>query len=210
MSFLRLAKGVPDSYEVLLAEMPGRGFRHAEVATDSLVSYARELDEALKLIPGKPTVYLGHSLGALVAYELARLNPPQRLIVSACRSPSELHTKNEFLQQSSFSDQELLGYMRDFGNLPKEMSLGEEEAKFFLPILRADLLLLRGYQKRAEPLDCKLWAIGGDSDSIVSSSDLDHWQKFGRDFEKKIYPGGHFFPWESVVMADLFHRLEGQ
>jgi len=211
LSFLRLARGVPESYEVLLAEMPGRGFRHGEPQVDSLQEYVSELIDVVRQLPIKQTVYFGHSLGALVAYELAKAIPPDQLVVSACRAPNEIHSKSEFLQNSSFSDEELLGYMRDFSSLPKEMNLEEEYAKsFFLPVLRGDLSLLRSYEIKSEPVATDIWALGGDSDAIVSPEDLEEWRSFGKRFQKKIYAGGHFYPWESVVFSDLFSALEAR
>lgn len=200
LSFMRMLKLIPQSYQVLLAEMPGRGFRHEEKFVGSIQEFAREMERELGKLPKKPSTLMGHSLGALVAHEVAELVAVERIIVSACRAPGSEHGQENFLQTSSFSNQELTEYIFNNGSLPQEMAAALENSEaraYFLPVLREDLILIRDYEPSMKPHSCPILAISGDSDAMVSPDEMRKWGNFTPNFSEASFPGGHFFLWEN-------------
>jgi pyochelin biosynthetic protein PchC len=210
LSFMRLVRSLPARYQVMLAEMPGRGFRHGEPPCGSLKEFAGEAVRELKENSSLPTTLFGHSMGAMVAHEAALRwgDGLERLVVSACRAPGQAHGRKDFLERTHYSDADLLEYISGYGQLPQEMGGaldGEEARAYFLPVLRGDLALIKGYEASCSPVSCPLLAIGGEADQMVSPEDLSRWGNFTPAFEQKKFPGGHFFLWEyPSTLAALF------
>jgi hypothetical protein len=144
-----------------------------------------------------PFVLYGHSLGALVAFELARelrrrgVRPPAALVVSGRRAPA-CGLRREPL--CMLPRDALLLELRQFKSLPDPV-LGNE--RWFDEIqngLRAELALSDLYRYVAEaPLDCPIHAFMGSADPILEHDELAAWGKeTTKEFQIETVPGAHF------------------
>jgi len=145
-----------------------------------------------------PYVFFGHSLGALIGFELAcqlrRQNStdPVHLFVSGRRAP-QIPDPNPPIHQ--LPEAEFIDELRRFDGTPEEVLKHPELMEIFLPVLRADFALLETYEYTSEkPLDCPITAFGGLQDRKATREELAAWrdQTHG-DFRLQLFPGDHFF-----------------
>jgi medium-chain acyl-[acyl-carrier-protein] hydrolase len=146
-----------------------------------------------------PFAFFGHSMGALISFELTRLlrregiAGPRYLFVSARRAP-QLRDDNPLLhdQPECILVEQLTSR---YNSIPKTIVDDAELREMFLPMLRADLAVCETYQYvQEEPLDCPISASGGIDDRQVSQIDLEEWRDQTKaDFSLRMFPGDHFF-----------------
>jgi medium-chain acyl-[acyl-carrier-protein] hydrolase len=146
-----------------------------------------------------PFAFCGHSMGALISFELARRlirdrQPgPRHLFIGARRAPQlqddcpPVHTQNE----RAFVEQIAIRY----GALPNVIAHDPELMRLFMPTLRADIAVCETYEYRnGEPLDCPISVFGGRQDPGVSRSDLEAWRvQTTAQFSLRMFAGDHFF-----------------
>jgi medium-chain acyl-[acyl-carrier-protein] hydrolase len=197
--FRRWACDLPASVELVAVQLPGRENRLREALHYDLPSLVYQVIDELApcLADGTPFVLFGHSLGALIAFEVARglrrrsgLGPAG-LIVSG-RTPPQICSKR---QLHALPDTELLREIRQLDGIPMEIADHREMLDLILPALRADLTVDETYLYVKElPLNCPILALGGVDDPEVSPSDLIQWALHTQSgFSMKTFPGGHFF-----------------
>jgi acyl transferase domain-containing protein/surfactin synthase thioesterase subunit/NAD(P)-dependent dehydrogenase (short-subunit alcohol dehydrogenase family)/acyl carrier protein len=205
-------QGLADATEVVPVTLPGRGGAgddSPERRMEALVGrLAREL--ATQLAP--PFELFGHSLGALIAFELVRALRrhgralPERLIVSSCPAP---HLLAERPALHKLSDADLLAELRRFGGVPPAMFARPEFAELMLPPLRADLEVYGTYAYRREPrLEIPIIVCGATDDDGASVADLRAWREESADgfVNEHLFDGGHFYLFEHG--AKLLAALE--
>ena len=142
---------------------------------------------------------LGHSMGAWLAFELARElrrrgeRMPGLLIVAASPAPQRSRAIEPIHQ---LPDAEFVAEMsRRFDGIPPAVRANEELLQLLLPAMRADMRLLETYEYVEEPpLEVDIFALGGVEDHAVSATALADWRRHttGR-FSSRLLPGGHFF-----------------
>jgi 4'-phosphopantetheinyl transferase len=155
---------------------------------------------ALALRPhlDRPFAFFGHSLGALVAFELARRlrrnggPQPVRLFVSGCPAP-QARTREKSVH--SLPDAEFREELRRLKGTPAAVLDDDELMEVLLPTLRADFALCETYAFAPGPaLTCPISALGGLADDTVSHQDLDAWrEQAAGPFRLRMLPGDHFF-----------------
>lgn len=190
---------LPDDVEVCPVALPGRDRRIQEPPYTELAPLVTALAKGLAPLLALPYALFGHSMGALLAFELARQfrrqgqPAPTRLFISALQAPNlprpgpPLHT----LPDDAFVDQ-----MRARYNAIPELILQDRAMlALFLPTLRADFTLVERYAYTPDaPLDCPIVAFGGQQDTRVPPEVLQGWQHETRGtFDMHMLPGGHFF-----------------
>jgi medium-chain acyl-[acyl-carrier-protein] hydrolase len=194
--------------EVVAVEYPGRGTRWGEPPPESLGALVGRLAGELPGLWTGGFAFWGHSFGAGVAFELARLlrargGPlPCRLFVSGARPP-HLPSREPI---HALADVEFLRELRGFGGMPPEVLAHEELLELMLPILRSDFRLYERHDYRDEPaLPIPISAVGGLADVEVPVDEVLEWQRHtSRSFRPRFLPGGHFFAWETPDrVADL-------
>lgn len=199
MVYSRWRRAVPSWLSVLPVELPGRGARLGEPLQTDMAALARQLAaEILSRINGQYALF-GHSLGALLAFEIAHAlrdagaPPPLALIASGTAAPTRREDYERGFADPK-SDEELKEQLRDLQGTPPEVLANQELMELTLPILRADFLMCGRYQYRARaPLTCALHVLGGTGDR-ASQEQLVAWQREGRgSFILDMLPGGHFF-----------------
>ncbi len=190
---------LPDDLEVCAIQLPGRESRLREPTFTAVAPLVRELARALLPELSLPFALVGHSMGALIAFELVRLLrrehglSPVYLFVSARRAPQlpSLDAPIHLLPQPAFVDH----LLRRYNGIPQAVLREPELMEIFLPTLRADFTVIETYRYAAdEPLGCPITAFGGLQDDLVTRSELAGWQEQTRAaFDLHMFPGTHFF-----------------
>ena len=184
--------------EVWAATLPGRGRRIGEPARDSIARLVDEMTPDVARLTDKRYLLFGHSLGALLAFEMALrlrelgLPSPRHVFVSAFRSPERPNPNREMHR---LPDVEFLHELRRYGGTPDLVLNHREMMQLLLPTLRADFKLFETWRYReCPPLDCSITALAGLNDSVVTASEMEGWVRRTRqDFELQLFSGGHFF-----------------
>lgn len=204
---------LPPNVELCAGQPPGRETRFAEPAFKRVEDYVASLVTALQPLLDRPFALFGHSMGALMAFEVARalrargLPAPARLFVSAFRAPhlSALDERTHDLPEPEF-----IAYLRKLEGTPEEVLTNAELRELFLPLLRRDFELLDYYQHSpGEPLDVPIGAFAAARDTHARPADLEAWREHTRTFlGLRVFQGGHLYPGterEPLVRAVLEH-----
>lgn len=189
---------LPHAIELCPIQLPGREERLGEPAITRLSALIEALIPQLQPLLDKPFALFGHSLGALISFEvvreLRRQNQPMpvSLFVSGCRAP-QIPDFDRPIHR--LPDQQFLAALNHYNGMSEEVLQNPEVMQFFLPVLRADFAILETYfYKTEEPLPVPIVAFGGETDPKVSRSDLDGWQSQTQSqFSLTLLPGDHFF-----------------
>jgi medium-chain acyl-[acyl-carrier-protein] hydrolase len=194
-AFRGWAEFLPSTVELLPMEPPGRGKRFGEPLLDSVELIADDLLPAVLDVSG-PVALFGHSLGALVAFELAhRLRAHRReplvLLASGSRAPH----LGPVDPASALAGEEFRERLGELNGTPKEVLENDELMELMLPVLRADFVAADGYRcPPREPLDCPIVAFGGTADPEVDAPALLGWADHTAGaFEAHVFSGDHFF-----------------
>jgi surfactin synthase thioesterase subunit len=156
------------------------------------------LGDALEAYPDEPFAFFGHSMGAVVAFELARLlrrrnRPlPSMLVASGARAPQ---FRRGHVPPPEPSEAEFLNGLRRLQGTPAEVLGNPNLMELILPAIREDAAIYRHYIYAEEPpLDCPIRAYGGAHDPNVLREHLAAWEEqTTASFAVRIFPGGHFY-----------------
>ncbi|WP_282796365.1 alpha/beta fold hydrolase [Streptomyces sp. CC224B] len=196
-AFHELAGHLPDTVEVAAVQYPGRQDRFTEPVPDTLDELAAELAGAVAATLDRPTAFFGHSMGATVAFEVARKlrashpGAPVRLFASARKAP-HVDTRRAL----TFADDEaVMDYIRALGGAGARLLDEPELRELVLPVLRADFRLIAGHTHTpGAPLACPVTVVIGDEDASCTPADAREWARHtvaGQDTH--ALPGGHFY-----------------
>jgi medium-chain acyl-[acyl-carrier-protein] hydrolase len=198
LAYREWSRLLPPSIQVLPVLPPGRETRFSEAPYTHIEPYVEDLASALAPELQVPYALFGHSLGALVAFELARrmrasrLAAPVHLFVSGRIAP-QLTEHRRILHRLPTDD--LAREVTALGGIPAQIDLGDHRLGHLLAALRADLTVNETYAFRTEPvLDTAVTALGGTADPRVKDGELAAWraQTCG-PFALRTYRGGHFY-----------------
>lgn len=186
------------SVEVCAIIPPGRGPRHGEASPIRLEEIVDEVAEHIGATRDVPFALAGHSLGGLVAFEVARKLrqsggvQPVHLFASASPSP-QLERKD--FAAGDFGEEALIECLTKWNGTPKEVLENRELMKLFLPGIRADLRAFNSHRYvHQAPLDLDITAFGGIRDRIVEERQLAAWsEQTTQAFQLVMVPGDHFF-----------------
>jgi medium-chain acyl-[acyl-carrier-protein] hydrolase len=196
-SFRRWHRGTTGC-RTLVASLPGRGTRFAEEPLhdfDTLV--ARLADELAPRLTGRYALF-GHSLGAYLAYEVARRlpDPPSALLVSGADDPAGRLPR---ASRQSLTDAEFVAELRRMGGTPSVVLDNPELLEFLMPSIRADFAVVDSYVYRPGPqLDCPIHVLAGADDPHTTAAALDGWRlRTSGTTTYDVLPGDHFFVHQS-------------
>lgn len=213
--YLRWRRSLPAWIEVCPLELPGRGRRFSEPLQTDMPALVAQLAAELEGRLDLPYALFGHSLGALLAFELAQAlrrkgaSAARMLFVSGAPAPAhrEYHADLRIEQ----SDEQLLARLRQLGGTDEAVFQDPEMLLLTLPVLRADFLLCGRYRyDRRALLGCPIQAFGGRHDR-VSLEALSAWQdETAADFSMEMFDGDHFFinAHEARLLELMVERLQ--
>ncbi|MFZ6030198.1 MAG: thioesterase II family protein [Chloroflexota bacterium] len=196
--FRQWAQHLPSQIEVCPVQLPGRENRLHQPPVERMEALIAALAPALQPLLTLPYAFFGHSLGALIGFELARhlrrmqLPLPLHLFVSAARAP---HLPDPDAPIHHLPDAAFRQELRLLQGTPDEILQHEELFQLLLPCLRADFALFESYRYRPEaPLAIPLTVFGGRQDRKVSLEALAAWREHTqRACVTRLLPGDHFF-----------------
>ncbi|MFJ9648681.1 thioesterase II family protein [Streptomyces sp. NPDC004244] len=194
--YFPVARELSPRVEVLAVQYPGRQDRRAEPAVTDLQALADRIAGALGPWTDRPYALFGHSMGAVLGFEVARRmeaagSGPTELFVSGRGAPS-VDRADEWHPET---DEEVVAEIRKLDGTVDALLDDEETLRMILPALRADYRAVRGYHYRPGPaLDCPVTAFTGDRDPHALVEEVRAWENHTRSgFGLRVLPGGHFF-----------------
>lgn len=201
---------ISEKISVCAIELPGRGSRFSDPPVTQLTEVVSAVSNALKPLLDRPYILFGHSLGALLAYEVARSlqqaghAEPAHLVISGRNAP---HVPVSVPPIHDLPEAEFIAAIRRYNGTPEAVLANPELLDLFLPVLRADFTILDTYQYRKMPqLNCPIRVYGGTADTHTKPEGLADWQQQTRGlFSQKQFSGDHFFlqSQQASLLSDL-------
>jgi len=203
----------PEQVDLFALQAPGRGDRFSEPPIPSLNRKVDEIRREIVPYLNVPHIFVGHSNGALTAFELAKDLQKrgnrylEHLVISAKRAP---HLPTEKKAIHTLPDDEFIEELKTFSAIPDELTENREIMMLLLPMLRADFSLSEDYTvdpKAKLFVDTTLF--WGAKDTDIAQDDMQNWSQyiFG-DVNLVTFPGDHFFIHsDQQLFIDALNRL---
>jgi surfactin synthase thioesterase subunit len=216
-AFRNWPKLLPADVEVLSVQLPGRESRIREKPFDRIADIVKAVKPAILAASDLPYAFFGHSMGALVAFELVQLleqegEPlPDHLFVSARRPPDEpdSHSPVHALPDDVFVDR----LQERYGAIPEAVRKEPELLALLLPPLRADIRAIEEYTPSStRKVRCPVHVYGGEGDHNPAPTLLPGWQRVAqREVRLRVFPGGHFYlaTEEHALLSDIVAAWSG-
>ncbi|KUN76073.1 thioesterase II family protein [Streptomyces griseoruber] len=202
-------RGLPPLVELHAVQYPGRGERRTAPLVDDVRTMAGLIVDDLAPLLDRPLALFGHSMGAFIAYEAARLlegrgTPPVHLFVSgqiAPWTPDDVrsgtvrgHPRAD-IGIADADDEEMVRHLERLGGTEVELLADPEMREIFLPYIRNDFRMLQSYRPAVgPPLTTAITALTGADDPVATPALAARWRDLTTaDFALEVFPGGHFF-----------------
>ncbi|MGC9381243.1 thioesterase II family protein [Streptomyces sp. MH13] len=195
--YFPMSQALAPALDVLSVQYPGRQDRRDEPGITDMACYADEL--AGELLPwlDRPLAFFGHSMGAVLAFEVTRRLErdhgvtPVRIFASGRRAPSSHRHETVHLRD----DDGVVAEMRELSGTDSRILGDEEILRMVLPAIRTDYTAIENY--RAAPEDVvhtPITVLTGEADPRTTREEAESWGKHTTsDVEIHCFPGGHFF-----------------
>jgi pyochelin biosynthesis protein PchC len=203
--FLPVSRSLSPAAEVLAIQYPGRQDRRGEPSIENLHDLASLIVDVLLPLADRPLTFFGHSMGATIAFEVARRVERQNIVltglfVSARCAPSRRGDE----RSHQLDDDGLLAVVRQLAGTSAELPGFERFARMALPSIRSDYKAAETYRYAPGPdVTCPIFALIGDSDPMVTVAEARWWRRHTSGaFELRVFPGGHFYldrQWAAVL-----------
>jgi len=198
VTFKFLVDTLPDSIEVCPIELPGRGARMTENLIGNLDKVVNEILSDIKDYLDLPFIFFGHSMGALICYELTHKirsiynRSPLKLYVSAHNAPF-LARNGKIMHK--LDETEFKSELIKINGIAQDILEHAELMELMLPIIKNDYKLCETYKfSQKEKLNCPITAFGGTYDKDVTENQLWEWKELTTsNFELDMFEGDHFF-----------------
>lgn len=204
------ADRLPDDVELIAVRLPGRETRFRERQFSEWEPLAEEFAHAIDSQVRSPFIALGHSMGAMLAYEAvtrAGGRLPERVILSGCRAPGTQPTSPRI---HDLPFQQFNKGLERLAATPPEILADERVMALLEPMLRADIRLAETWphqEPRALPVPVTTFC--GTDDQIAPPHAVAEWRAFARHgFTSHAIPGGHFFIHDN--QTEFFRRLRDE
>lgn len=188
---------LPDFIGVCPVHLPGRTSRIGERNFSDMTKLVETLSEEIVPLLNLPFAFFGHSMGAILSFELTRTLSeknvsPEHLFVSGARAP-QIPSRTPDLHD--LPEAELKTELRKLNGTSPEVLDNLELFHLLLPTLRADFKLVETYKYEEKPLlKCPITAFGGDKDEEVLTNELAAWSVETKGtFSYHIFSGDHFY-----------------
>ena len=202
------ADALPADVDVWAVQLPGRDSRHRERPIASVRAIVDAVAPAVLAELDRPYVLFGHSMGALLAFEVARALQARgalaaALLLSGRRGP---HLPSREADIHALDNDAFVAEInRRYASIPAELLRHPDVMELLMPVLRADMTAIETHVVApGEPLTCPVTVFGGDADPFASPSELQAWQQYARlPIRTRLFTGGHFYFNEPPVLAEL-------
>lgn len=217
MVYSRWRRNLPSWLKLQPVELPGRGARYDEPLQTDMHALARQLArEHLSAAKG-PYALFGHSLGALLACEMAYAfrdmghAEPLALFASGTAAPTERSDYDRDFAQPK-TDEQLIDQLRTFQGTSEEVLANQELMSLTLPVLRADFMMCGRFRPHERTLlTCPVHVLGGKEDRATTEQLIGWSKETSGSFSVDMMTGGHFFihEHEPRVLRLIRDNLEG-
>lgn len=208
--FFPVAQALAPTVDVLAVQYPGRQDRLTEPLIDDISVLADHVTSELAMSLDRPLALFGHSMGAIVAFEVARRlrraypGQPVRLFASGRRAPSRYREGTVHLRD----DDGIVAEVRSLGGTDSAILDDQELRNMILPAIRNDYRGIERYRYVPDgPPPCPVTALVGDEDSHTTLEEAHAWEDHAPtgEFTLQVFSGGHFFlvPQAARVIALL-------
>ncbi|WP_030936984.1 thioesterase II family protein [Streptomyces sp. NRRL S-646] len=194
--YLPVSTALAPRVDVVAVQYPGRQDRRNEPLIDDIATLADHVYDVLRSWDDRPLTFFGHSMGALVAFEVARRferegSGPVRLFASGRRAPSRYRDENVHRRD----DDGIVAEVKAMSGTDDRLLDDDELIRMILPALRGDYRAVETYRSApGATVACPITALVGDSDPKTSLDEAQDWEKHtSADFDLRILPGGHFY-----------------
>ncbi|MDX7986003.1 thioesterase [Xenorhabdus sp. 12] len=214
-SYMELAHKLSSSIEVYALELAGRGIRIAEpfqTDAETVLSDILASIKHLKLGDDKPLLLFGHSLGAELAYHVARkleYEAPEKKVVLIL-SARGFFEPEDLIDDTceEYSDEYVVNIINQCGGTPQDVLSNPELRDYLIRTMKNDLLLLDSLTRLPKTkLNTNTKVIGGDDDSRVLISQLEKWRKvLPASAEQHVFAGGHFYVFTNKTLIPWLER----
>jgi medium-chain acyl-[acyl-carrier-protein] hydrolase len=193
-------RNLPDDIEVVGVQLPGRESRLSEPPLDDIGAMARAALHAVRASDDLPYAIFGHSMGALVAFELTlrieaddTIRPPQHLVLSGRRAPGTVEPVPDMLGLDDHAFLDALQHR--FGAVTDEVRSEPELLTLLLPVLRADVRAVERYRPApGRVVHCAVDVCGGRDDLHPRPDELGAWQRWAEQpLGLRVFDGDHFY-----------------
>ena len=198
LTFLNWQSHIAPGIEICAVQLPGRGARFNETPFRDMGALVAALVQVLAVQPAMPFAFFGHSLGGLLAFEVARSmrnaghRLPLRMFVSGCSAP---RYRSPPKRVHHLDDAAFLDVLSQYNGTPPDILAHRELMALLLPTIRADFALVDNYAYRVdELLAIPMTVLAGKSDHIDSAQQVDGWREETRAQARIAwFDGDHFF-----------------
>jgi pyochelin biosynthetic protein PchC len=211
--YFPFSAAMPPDVDMLTIQYPGRQERRSESPIASVAEVADQIAVLLADRAGTPMTFFGHSMGATIAFEVARRLEADGITLtgvfaSGRRAPSTHREEGMHLG----SDAALIAELRELSGMPAALLAEPEIVQMILPVLRNDLRVAETYRYEAAGgrLRCPIVALVGDRDPKASVDEAAAWaQHTTGSFGVQTFSGGHFFISEhmAAIVAAVTDRI---
>jgi pyochelin biosynthesis protein PchC len=213
--FHPVSRALHPDVDVLALQYPGRQDRRLEEPVRDIHTLAGLVAEVLRPWSCEPLAFFGHSMGAILAYEVAlrlqeRGSGPAVLFASGRRAPSTRRVENVHKRD----DDGVVRELKKLAGTEAALLADEELLRMILPAIRADYTAIETYAPRPgrPPLTCPVTVLVGDSDPQVTAAEAQAWRDHTTGaFDVRTFTGGHFYltAHQRAVIALIRERLIG-
>ncbi|MFC4053588.1 MULTISPECIES: thioesterase II family protein [Actinomadura] len=195
--YFPMSKAMPPEIDALVLQYPGRQDRRHEPPVDSVPRLADQIFAVLADRLSPRFAFFGHSMGAVVAFEVARRFAAERgtaplwFFASGRRAPSRRRAGTVH----TMDDAELIAELGRVGGTDARLLRDEELLASILPAVRNDYRAIERYAwTPGPPVDCPVTVLVGESDPQTTVDEAIAWQEhFTGTCDLRVFPGGHFY-----------------